>query len=181
MGLSRADQRRRILPPPGAAFYPRLFLVIPFVALSLILLHQYEKAHPGIAPGAGGAPASSSSSGPAPGLAPPPRSTLLGNPATAALAATLTQNTRGSSDPAAGIGGGSGGAARDDGDDGPGTAAAILPHGSTVDIDGREVPAAPPGVAESAVDYYMNLQGIQNLMGVVWVPAEGNAGARRHG
>jgi hypothetical protein len=40
-------------------------------------------------------------------------------------------------------------------------------HGSTVDTDGTVIPAASAGVPESGVDYFMNLQGIQNLMGLV--------------
>jgi len=68
------------------------------------------------------------------------------------VAASLTLNTDPSTNPKI----------KDDSDD-----SLMYAHGSTVDADGREVPAIAPGPPESAVDYYMNLQGIQNLMGVI--------------
>jgi len=34
--------------------------------------------------------------------------------------------------------------------------------------DGQEIPVVPPKEVESGVDYYMNLQAIQNLMGLVY-------------
>ena len=40
-------------------------------------------------------------------------------------------------------------------------------HGSAVDSSGREVQAVTGGPPESGVDYYMNLQGIQNFMGLL--------------
>ena len=35
--------------------------------------------------------------------------------------------------------------------------------------DGHEIPVVPPKETESGVDYYMNLQAIQNLMGLMYV------------
>jgi len=34
--------------------------------------------------------------------------------------------------------------------------------------DGHEIPVVPPKEVESGVDYYMNLQAIQNIMGVMY-------------
>lgn len=92
--------------------------------------------------------ASQAASGAAPAAAPATRS-IFAKPLAATIAATLTSNTQGAT------------AGNDPEED------AERPHGSTVDEQGRELPAAPPGSAESGVDYYMNLQGIQNLMGVI--------------
>ncbi len=81
------------------------------------------------------------------------RQAVLGNPIVSDIAASLAVDKDGSVNPKA----------KDETDE----SILYTAHGSTVDADGKEVPAAPPGTAESAVDYYMNLQGIQNLMGVV--------------
>lgn len=34
--------------------------------------------------------------------------------------------------------------------------------------DGQEIPVVPPKEVESGVDYYMNIQAIQNLMGLMY-------------
>ena len=34
--------------------------------------------------------------------------------------------------------------------------------------DGQEIPVVPPKETESGVDYYMNIQAIQNLMGIMY-------------
>jgi hypothetical protein len=125
------------------AFYPRLLLCIPSAALILILLHQYEKAHPSLTN-----PAS------LPTAVPAPRS-ILSNPLAGTLGASLTANA----DPAVNP------AARNDAHGDHSTEGKA--HGSTVDTDGNVIPAVSAGVPESGVDYYMNLQGIQNLMGLV--------------
>ncbi|KAJ9097589.1 hypothetical protein QFC21_004623 [Naganishia friedmannii] len=125
------------------SFYPRLLLCIPSAALILILLHQYEKAHPSL-------------TNPASQLTAVPASrSILSNPLAGTLGASLTANT----DPAVNP------AARNDAHGDHSTEGKA--HGSTVDTDGNVIPAVSAGVPESGVDYYMNLQGIQNLMGLV--------------
>jgi hypothetical protein len=123
----------------STAFYPRLILCAPSAALILILLHQYEKAHPSITN-----PSSQFTAVAAP-------KSILSNPLAGSIGAQLTATTDPAVHPTAR----------------PDVHADEKAHGSTVDTDGTVIPAASAGVPESGVDYFMNLQGIQNLMGLV--------------
>ena len=134
---------------PG--FYPRILLLIPFCIIILILLHQHTKTHPT-------APLASHPSVSSPAV-PAPKSSLLNNALTNSIAATLTQNN----DPAVNS------KSRTDIDHhGAGNKGEEKGYsGSAVDANGREIPAVSGGPPESGVDYYMNLQGIQNFMGLL--------------
>lgn len=136
-----------------SAFYPRLLLIAPSMIIIFIILNQYERSHPSVsahpATNMHALPATSSGNGSGQAPAPPATRSIFAKPLAATIAATLTSNTQNHH-------------AVDESEE-----EHHRPHGTTVDEQGREIPAAPPGSAESGVDYYMNLQGIQNLMGVI--------------
>ncbi|OCF37433.1 hypothetical protein I316_00554 [Kwoniella heveanensis BCC8398] len=123
-------------------FQPRTLLLLPSLILILILLHIHEKTTP--LPSLLGTFIPPSSATDRIGVSPPSP-----NPATSTTAS-------GSAD-ASGAGGSTGSS-------GGGFSAT-----TTKDAEGDtiSVPAVPPKEVESGVDYYMNLQAIQNLMGLV--------------
>lgn len=147
------EHHRRLISSLFSGFYPRILLLIPFCVIILILLHQHTKTHP--------TPLATTLQPTSPAAVPAPKSSLLNNALTNSIAATLTQNNDPSVNPKArgdvdrhhGSGG--------KGEDKYGAA------GSAVGADGREIPAVSGGPPESGVDYYMNLQGIQNFMGLL--------------
>ena len=99
------------------AFKPRILLLVPFLSLTLLLLHHHERTNP--------------------------LPSLLG--VSMPLTSVGTTRTGPSPNP-------------DGGRDTFSTSTAP---------DGHEIPVVPPKEAESGVDYYMNIQAIQNLMGIM--------------
>lgn len=168
------------------SFYPRLLLLVPSAVIVLVILNQYEKSHPSVSnqaiysgipgqTGAWGNPtsnpygSSATSSNYQPPSSSPTTSTsrsIFSKPIAATIAATLTSNTDASVNPKNRVSG-SGGEQDGHGHGHFGEEGEGKPGGHTVDPTGREIPSAPPGSADSGVDYLMNLQGIQNLMGVM--------------
>ncbi|WVQ97954.1 hypothetical protein IAU59_005074 [Kwoniella sp. CBS 9459] len=120
-------------------FQPRTLLLLPSLILILILLHVHEKTTP--LPSLLGT------------VIPPSTATeRIGGSPTSPNPAVAT-NASASGSGAAGAGGGSGGYS---------TTTTKDAEGDTV-----SVPVVPPKEVESGVDYYMNLQAIQNLMGLI--------------
>jgi hypothetical protein len=142
-------------------FYPKILLLIPSCTIILILLNEQNK----LSSKTNSATSTSSSNHPAtsPTVPAPPKSSLLNNALTASIAATLTQNNDPAVNPKA--------AAKHDMEGGAGAGRGDerthQAHGSAVDVNGREVQAVTGAPPESGVDYYMNLQGIQNFMGLL--------------
>ncbi|KAJ9112638.1 hypothetical protein QFC19_000658 [Naganishia cerealis] len=138
-----SSQREGLTLPNMTNNFRRFVSRAGFIFWLMDRVEEYEKAHPSWNNPASQPTAVSASR------------SILSNPLAGAIGASLTAN----SDP------GVNPAARNDahGDHSVEGKA----HGSTVDTDGNVIPAVSAGVPESGVDYYMNLQGIQNLMGLV--------------
>jgi hypothetical protein len=130
----------------ASGFYPRIILLIPFCTLILILLNVNQKPTPSIP-----TPLPLSPTIPSTSL----KSSILSNPLASSLAASLTQNSDPSVNPKA-----RSDVRTDTNNRDP------EKHTTAVDAQGREIQAIS-GQPESGVDYYLNLQGIQNFMALL--------------
>jgi len=144
-------------------FYPKILLLIPSCTIILILLNEQNKLSSKTNSTSTSTTSSSNHPATSPTVPAPPKSSLLNNALTASIAATLTQNNDPAVNPKAArydMDGATGG--------GRGDERTNQAHGSAVvDPGGREVQAVTGAPPESGVDYYMNLQGIQNFMGLL--------------
>ncbi|WWD22096.1 hypothetical protein CI109_106585 [Kwoniella shandongensis] len=132
------------------SFQPRTLLLLPSLTLMLILLHTHEKIVP--VPSLLGI------------IAPPPTATDRINPTTSSGTSNNNTSTATSATNAA-----STAVVATRSSPNLSTGNSTFSASTTKDADGETVgvPVVPPQEVQSGVDYYMNIQAIQNLMGLI--------------
>lgn len=140
----------RLVRSDATAFQPRILLLVPFVSLLLLLLHRHEQSHPSIRSVLGA---------PLP-PAPPLGTVRLGSVPETETGAALAGHVGESTDLRHS-------ASYTTTTTTAGATAQTNGTANRASTDGDEVvvPAVPPREAESGIDYYMNVQAIQNTMG----------------